>query len=160
MPTSKKKSESNRQNAQQSTGPRNTTRSRSNALSHGILSNQVLINAGEGREDAELFAQLADALREDWAPVGATEELLVDQIIMLTWRRRRLVNYETGSIREVADTAIEDWEREEASYVLGSFSTGGKLWRSTEDLFQSVEQLEADLKVLANPDPISADADI
>ena len=90
--TSDRKTESNRRNAQLSTGPNDTSRSRLNASSHGILSRQALITTGEGCEDAELFEQLADALREDWAPVGATEQLLCDLLIMLTWRRRRLVN--------------------------------------------------------------------
>lgn len=70
---SDRKTKSNRKNSQLSTGPNDTSQSRLNALSHGILSRQALITSGEGCEDAELFDQLADGLREDWAPVGAME---------------------------------------------------------------------------------------
>ncbi len=44
----------NRQNAALSTGPRDTTQSRMNALKHGILARETLILAGEGQEDAAL----------------------------------------------------------------------------------------------------------
>lgn len=153
---SDRRTKSNRQHSQLSTGPNDTSQSRLNALSHGILSRQALITSGEGCEDAELFDQLADGLREDWAPVGATEQLLVDQLISLTWRRKRVINYETGSIRAKADTAVEDWEREQSSdrmaYIRG---LSGESWDSTEKLIQQREVVETDLMDFENQDPLS-----
>ena len=70
-----KKIESNRQNAKLSTGPHDSSHSRLNAITHGILSRESLITVGEGREDGELFEQLSAELRDALAPVGALEEL-------------------------------------------------------------------------------------
>jgi hypothetical protein len=88
----------NRRNAQLSTGPRDTSRVRMNAQAHGILSSETVIRAGEGREDPGLFEALADSLRHDLAPDGVLEELLVDQIIALMWRLRRVLRYENAAI--------------------------------------------------------------
>ena len=154
--SSEKKTESNRKNAQLSTGPNDTSQSRLNALSHGILSKRALITTGEGCEDAELFDQLADGLREDWATVGATEQLLVDQLISLTWRLTRVINYETGSIRAIADTTVEDWEREQSfdnvSYILGH---SGVSWEPTDKLVQKRAELETELKDWKDQDTVS-----
>ena len=108
---SRQKLNANRANAQLSNGPRDTTITRLNALRHGILSREVLITGGEGQEDAEQFQELNTALREDLAPLGALEDLLVEQLITITWRLRRVLRYETAAVRERSDTATEDWER-------------------------------------------------
>src|SRR5262245_57448822 len=97
--TSERKRAANRQNATRSTGPRDTTRSRLNARTHGILARETLIVAGEGQEDAAEFAALSDKLRAELAPASMIEELLVEQIIAAVWRLRRVLRFENAAIR-------------------------------------------------------------
>jgi len=94
------KLEANRRNAQLSTGPRNTKRTRLNAVSHGILSNEVLIDKLDDVHGKRRFAKLRKALRDDLAPVGELEALLVDMIITLVWRLRRLLRHEMAAIAQ------------------------------------------------------------
>jgi hypothetical protein len=88
----------NRQNAQLSTGPktpRGKDASRLNALKHGILARETVINRDDHHEDADQFESLSDQLCEDLAPVGYLEELLVEQITIAYWRLRRAVRADT-----------------------------------------------------------------
>ena len=106
---SKKKIEANRRNSESSTGPIDTGKTRLNALSHGIFSEEVLILTGDGKEDPETFKQFKNALCEDLAPLGALEELLVDELTMLAWRMRRVLKFETALISKQSATVKEDW---------------------------------------------------
>ena len=92
--TSPKKQSANKKNAQSSKGPIETSETRFNALKHGILSKESFIGVGDGREDTEAFREFAAYLQESLGPVGAIEELLVDKLIGLTWRSRRLLRFE------------------------------------------------------------------
>ncbi len=130
--TSKKKLEANRRNAKSSTGPRDTTTTRLNAMKHGILSKEALVVVGDGYEDQEVFEDLSSTLLRDIAPVGALEELLVDELIMLTWRRRRALRYETGI----------------TSYKSGS------IVQSLEQLTSIAEQMGQQLSALDEEDPL------
>lgn len=74
-----RKAAANRRNAQLSTRPRTEegkSRSRLNAVKHGILASAVLITAGEGAEDPAEFNELFSALQRDLAPVGRLEEMM------------------------------------------------------------------------------------
>ena len=93
--TNERQIEGNRQNAMKSTGPRTVVgkaRSSINAVRHGILSRQVLI---PGESAAEL-RDLWQRLREEFQPVGALEDELLDQIVACYWRLRRLRMVEAG----------------------------------------------------------------
>ena len=99
---SPEKLEANRRNAQLSTGPRTEqgkSRSRRNAIKHGILSSALLISKGEGAEDPAEFDELLGALSRDLAPVGALEEILVHKIAKCCWRERRAQRCEAGVVR-------------------------------------------------------------
>jgi hypothetical protein len=90
-----KKLEANRRNALRSTGPTSQegkARIARNALKHGVLSRDTLLP----NEDREAFEELVEALWADWQPVGAQEEVLVEQVVRETWRLRRLGLAETG----------------------------------------------------------------
>ena len=119
MVVSKRKREANQRNAQLAKGPHDTSLTRRNALKHGILSKQVLIRGGKGAEDPEEFQQFSDAMREDWAPVGITEELLVEDLIGIEWRKRRVLAYESAVISKQWDGAVEDWGQQH-SIVMAS----------------------------------------
>jgi hypothetical protein len=80
-----------------STGPRTAPgkqRSKFNALKHGFLSKEVLLK-GESRAQYET---LLDGLRNDYDPVGTTENLLVEILAVQWWRRRRLLQVENAEI--------------------------------------------------------------
>ena len=92
--TSLRQIEANRRNATNSTGPR-TTRGKAvvalNAVQHGILSRQAVI---QGESEAELV-DLGKRLRGQLAPMGELELLLADRIISTAWRLRRAIALET-----------------------------------------------------------------
>jgi hypothetical protein len=97
-----KQEQANIQNARLSTGPTSpegkTVVSR-NAVKHGIFAKDLVINAGDGREDTLEYQELLTDLKRDLAPVGRMEMMLVEKIAVNYWRLRRLVRYETGEIR-------------------------------------------------------------
>ena len=59
---------------------------RFNALRHGILSRYVVLQW----EDADEYRGLVEALVTEHAPVGVTEEHLVEELAGILWRKRRL----------------------------------------------------------------------
>src|SRR6185295_3681888 len=89
-----KQQAANRRNAQKSTGPRTPegkARSATNGLQHGLTALQLVITS---ESQAEFDAHTA-ALRADFAPQGAAEELLLEHLIAASWRLRRARNFET-----------------------------------------------------------------
>jgi len=95
--TSERKAEANRRNASKSTGPRTAQGkawSRLNALKHGVLASQAVLTTVEGRDKRKAFEQLVDGFAHDFAPVGAFEQVLVQQIAACVWRQRRLLMFE------------------------------------------------------------------
>ena len=101
-----KKAAQNRLNAQHSTGPRTEqgkNNSRLNALKHGVLASQGVITMIEGREPRGEFEAMADGLAEDFQPVGAYEQLLVQEIAACFWRKRRLLRFESRAAFESLD---------------------------------------------------------
>ena len=98
MTSSDKRTAANRANAQKSTGPRTAQgkqRSGKNALIHGILSRDLVIDT----EDPSEFAALLDGLLEAHQPAGAAEQLLVEKIAMALWKMKRLNAVESASVR-------------------------------------------------------------
>jgi len=110
--TTKKQNEANKQNALVSTGPV-TTEGKAlvsqNAVKHGIFAKDMIITAGDGKEDAEEYQELLDGLILSLHPSGQMEYLLVEKIAADYWRLRRVLRFETGSIRKFLDTAINDY---------------------------------------------------
>lgn len=90
--TSQKQLEANKKNAQ--LGGVKTDEGKAitklNALKHGLLTMQVLL---EGEEEESLL-ELHERLKEDLKPNGEIEMLLVDRIISNAWRLRRLLEVE------------------------------------------------------------------
>ncbi len=105
--TTEKQREANQQNAQQSTGPKTEggkTIAKLNALKHGVLSDATVITRGTQKERKEVYQRLSHDLREYFRPHGAMEEILVEQIVVCLWRKRRLLRYEVGCIRKNLET--------------------------------------------------------
>ena len=89
------KIESNRRNAQRSTGPRTPkgkATSSQNALRHGLLSSQVALPD----EDLEALGRFHKELVEQLDPSGPLEEVLAERIAGNAWRLRRVGRLETG----------------------------------------------------------------
>lgn len=123
--TSLAKTEANRKNAQLSTGPKTDVGRalvRHNALKHGLLSMEVVIAAGDGKESAEEFEQLLQGLADELRPVGTVEEMLVEKIAVGYWRLRRVVRCEVGEIRKHTDSFHHEREQELAGESTSSFA--------------------------------------
>ena len=105
MSTSLAKREANRHNGKK--GGVKTSRGRAitrfNALKHGILSNEVVIRKGDSQENPEAYLALIDGLQSDLQPVGMLEQTLVETVATCLWRKRRVLRFETGQIRQKLD---------------------------------------------------------
>ena len=108
--TTSAKIESNRRNAQRSTGPRTSegkTISSMNAVRHGLLSRQIALPD----EDPVMFAEFLESMTEKLAPAGPLEDVLVERITAAAWRLRRALRLESGVIahrtREAQDEQAE-----------------------------------------------------
>ena len=110
--TTKNQIEANKQNALVSTGPA-TSEGKAivaqNAVKHGIFTKDLIITTGDGKEDAQEYRELLDGLIISLNPVGQMECLLVEKISVDYWRLRRVLRFESGSIRKVLDMAISDY---------------------------------------------------
>lgn len=110
-PVSERRIQANRKNALRSTGPK-TARGKQivgrNAIKHGILAREVVITAGDGKENPEEFHDLVERLGEHYQPVGVVEELLVEKIATCWWRQSRVLRAENGEIRKRLDTVGMD----------------------------------------------------
>ena len=89
--------DANRTNSESSTGPKTEegkTRSRENALKHGLASGRLFIE-GENREE---FYELKRALRQEHKPRGITEDLLIEKMALSFWLSRRAIVWQGASI--------------------------------------------------------------
>jgi len=89
MLISEKQHESNRQNAQRSTGPTTPEGKRIaslNAVTYGLRTRNLLIN-GENIAD---YWQLWDGLENEWQPQTPTERLYLEQMSVSQWLLARM----------------------------------------------------------------------
>jgi hypothetical protein len=104
----KKQLVANRKNAKKSTGPKDTSLTRLNALKHGILSEEVLLK-GEKKKNLE---ELGRRLRQELAPQGELEIILVDRIISSIWRLKRALKVETALMSYEYESGLyDDWNK-------------------------------------------------
>ena len=108
----------NRRNAQKSTGPR-STRGKAivsqNALKHGLWSSQTVIRS-ESQSDFELFR---NQILTELSPQTPIESILVERIVDLSWRLKRINRIHTQTID-----------------ALNKPDTPGPLLKLTQSLFQ------------------------
>jgi hypothetical protein len=110
-PVSERKIQANRRTALRSTGPKTAHGKRTvarNAIKHGLLAQEVVITAGDGKENLEDFRALVERLWESYEPLGVVEEILVQTIATCWWRKARVLRAENGEIRRRLDTLQED----------------------------------------------------
>jgi len=131
---SERKLAANRANAQLSTGPRTTrgkARSSRNALKHGLLSSQILLE----HEDANELEALREGFYADLQPVGTLEEVLVERIIASAWLHRRALR---------AETALMEWEHGLAMRWEPELWENNKKWRHDQRAHRAVFEMVAD----------------
>ena len=110
--TTEKQIEANKRNALVSTGPltpEGKALVSQNAVKHGIFAKDLIITAGDGKEDEQEHKELLDGLILSLHPSGQMECLLVEKIAADYWRLRRVLRFESGSIRKFLDMAISDY---------------------------------------------------
>ena len=110
--TTEKQIEANKQNALVSTGPMSDEGKAivaQNAVKHGVFVRDLIISSGDGKENEEEYRQLLYNLIISLNPSGQMEHLLVEKIAVDFWRLRRVLRFETGSIRKHLDMVIYDY---------------------------------------------------
>ena len=91
--TSQRKIEANRRNALHSTGPRNTERTRNNAIRHGLLA------AGLTEwDDAEKYEENIHALTAIYSSSDPVDTFLIEQMALEMLRSRRTARLEAETI--------------------------------------------------------------
>ncbi len=101
--TSLKQIEANQRNARASTGPKSSegkTRSRRNALRHGLTAETVI----DVLEDPDDYKAFETSVTADFDAQTAVERELVLRLASLLWRLRRALAIETGLLRVQSET--------------------------------------------------------
>jgi hypothetical protein len=68
--------------------------SRYNAIKHGLLTKEVLVD----KEEMNDLAELTESINKALDPMGPLEKLLVDRIVSNVWRLRRALVVETNTM--------------------------------------------------------------
>ena len=105
---SERQLEANRRNAAKSHGPitpEGCAAVRLNALQHGFTAAEIILPTVEEKID---FEQFRFSFEEEYKPVGPTEQVLVEDIVISRWRLNRIRKMEPGFF------AVELDERKEA----------------------------------------------
>ena len=108
-PKPDRRAEAARRNAQKSTGPRTPegkARSSMNAVKHGLTA-QAAVLPGEDPDELESLARLFTAQLK---PMGPLQRLLVERIISLTWKLRRVSRAEVAAARQMDAERLSFWE--------------------------------------------------
>jgi hypothetical protein len=99
--TSPAKVEASRQNSKNSTGP-NTPQGKKNssrnARKHGLLTRDLVITTGAGKENQAGFDQLLSDLRDIYPPENLELDLLVQELAASWWRSARAQRAERGEL--------------------------------------------------------------
>jgi hypothetical protein len=98
----------NRKNAKKSTGPKNTDRTRLNALKHGLRSDEVVLPT----EDPQEFREFLDAWLADWNPPTMARRQLVEEAASAAWRKRRCLRVESARLSQRIEQARASWDRD------------------------------------------------
>ena len=94
--------EANRRNAQKSTGPKDTSRTRLNPTKSGLFTSATLLRSGPLKEDPKDLADLRQQLLEVLQPLNMLEDLVADDFVRAAWQLRRYCHYESRMIQLAA----------------------------------------------------------
>ena len=120
-----------------------------NALKHGLLSQEVLMD----HEEADSLVLLSESITESLNPVGTMETLMVDRIITNVWRLRRAIFVETQTmdwythekLLDFDNTPEEQMDRRYTKKILSNDSVEKILRYETtieRGIFKALHELE------------------
>ena len=115
---SQKQFNSNRENAQKSTGPKTDEGKKiasQNAVKHGLNSATIILTSPHFKEDQEEYDHLAASLKFELQPQTPLQEHFVYKIINCHWRYRRLISAETAQINK--QTHPDAFALEQSDYI-------------------------------------------
>jgi hypothetical protein len=104
---SEAKLEANRRNAMRSTGPRDTSRSRLNAVKHGMTAETTVIPG----EDAAAFEARLGAFREQFRPRNLIESDALESIVRSVWLSDRAHRAAVARVTERLEHLADDTAR-------------------------------------------------
>ncbi len=110
---------SNRENAQKSTGPKDTNNTRFNALKHGLLSQKTWkIMSGD---EKEMFEALKLEIMEEFQrPLTIIDKILVEKFLISYWRVRRAQEIQTIYMKRTEHGCIKnDFDEDNIGHLLG-----------------------------------------
>jgi hypothetical protein len=148
--TSQNKVETNRRNAQFSTGPtsaKGKKASSQNASKHGLLIKDVVITNRGGKEDQGEFDALLGELCDSYRPSDIVEDLLVRELAISYWKSARALRCERGDVTCARETSDESELTESEIDRLRQY-TYGSLLRSShgiEFLLLGLDQAQVDV---------------
>jgi hypothetical protein len=105
--TTKKQKQANQVNAEKSTGPRTAdgkSRSALNALKHGLTAHTPVLPD----EDPAVFEAFRQQLWDDYQPMTGTEGALVEELVGVLWRLRRVPSVEAAILTSIGYQARLD----------------------------------------------------
>ena len=132
---SERKLKANRENAKKSTGPRDTSKTRFNAVTHGLLASKLMFDR-DGKPINEKLQQLEAGLRSSYGTGDVRQELLIETTLIEYWRQSRVLAAET-----------ELFQRHGAAlfgYNTGLPNTMRYATASRRSMFQALQMLEAE----------------
>ena len=109
----------NRANSLKSTGPQTElgkAHSSRNALKFGVFARLPVASMKELGEDPAAFEQLYESLRQALCPQDGFEEMLVEDMVEIRWRRQRLMRAEAGILASRKREFKIEREWKEANY--------------------------------------------
>ena len=92
---------------------------RFNALRHGVLSRYTVLPW----EDVGEYGALLEALAKEHAPQGPTEEHLVEELVGIIWRKRRLRLAETAAYRRGLEDTLEPYQKTVKAALVHLYAT-------------------------------------
>jgi hypothetical protein len=122
--------------------------SKYNAVKHGLLSEQVLME----KEDENLLLELEKQLRSELKPATEMELLLIDRIAGNIWRLKRVMGMEKRGVITSSGSLMYDADR--------FFRYEIMLERSIYKALHELQRLQADRKGEKVPLPVVVDLDI
>ena len=131
--------ESNRRNAQSSTGPRTPEgkrRSCLNATRHGLTGQIVVLPS----EDLNAYQTHCDDFVQEWRPVGPTEKHLVQTLADCQWRLHRAYSHEHALYAE----ALVETEHSVAIDRIGRYAS--RIQRDYHNILRDIQNVQQQRK--------------
>ena len=110
--TTEKRIEANQTNALLSTGAV-TLEGKAivsrNAIKHGIFTKDLIIKSEVCQENEIEYQELLNGIVDCLSPQGQLESLLAEKIALDFWRLKRVIRFESGSMKKYLDDVLKDY---------------------------------------------------